>query len=224
MVKVRHPTASTWNLRWVRTDVPGSEIVAIDTRAGLWATGSQHAIDPVPYSLNYELWVDEVGRTTRLLARAEGATWSRTIDLERADDGWMCQANAEGNPNLAANDGVRTREPAPPGVVDAGPLRAAVDVDIGGSPFTNSLPVRRLGLLEAEPGLEVELVSAWVLPPTLEVVASPQTYTVVGDRRIRYGDAATGAEVHYDPGGWVDEYPGLARRAAVPRSGILSRL
>jgi len=218
---------------WVRTDVPGSEVVAVDDRTvsdhgvverlGHRVRGSQNAIDPVPYALTYELWTDTSWAATRLIAHTEGAGWTRDLELFRSGDGWVCEVDAVGNPTLASFDGSRIRYPAPPGARNLTSIHSAIDVDIGGSPLTNSLPVQRLGLLSAEPGQVTELVSVWVLPPTLEVVASAQTYRVVSANRIWYGDAATGVEVSYGPGGWVDEYPGLARRAALGRSSVLPR-
>lgn len=199
---------------WMRTDVPGSEVVAVDSTRGLRARGSQHAVDPVPYLLSYQLDVDTIGATTRLVAHAEGAGWTRDLDLVRSGGRWECNGAADGAPNLAAFDGGGLRPPAPPGIIDPVSLQAALDVDLGGSPLTNALPIRRLGLLEAATGSAAELVSAWVLPPTLEVVASIQTYTVLANRRIRFGDGVNGADVLYDPDGWAMDYPGLARRVA----------
>ena len=199
-------------LMWLRTDVPGSEVVVVDDRSGLRARGSQHAVDPVPYALNYELWTDSGCATTRLVAHAEGAGWTRDLQLTRSGDTWTSVSAAAGGAGLASFDGSGVRAPAPPGVVDAVALREAVDVDIGGSPLTNALPVRRLGLLHQSPGAVIRLVSAWVLPPTLEVVPSAQTYAVLRGGRIRYGDADNGAVVEYDADGWVRDYEGLARR------------
>jgi len=235
------------DLFWVRTDVPGSEVVAVDEnavdehtvsdrtadelgvvehvelvehvghvehveRVGHRMRGSQHAIDPVPYALTYELWTDTSWATTRLIAHTEGAGWTRDLELLRSGDGWECEVDAVGNPGLASFDGSGIRDPAPPGARNLTSIHSALDIDIGGSPLTNSLPVQRLGLLSAEPGQVTELVSVWVLPPTLEVVASAQTYTALGGHRIRYGDFATGIDVEYGSDGWVSVYPGLARR------------
>jgi hypothetical protein len=199
-------------LMWTRTDVPGSEFVAFDDRSGVRARGSQHAVDPVPYALTYDLRVDDTWTPTSLTLHAEGATWTRDLELLRTEDGWAGIGAAEGEPSLAAFDGSALRAPTPPGVAEPSSLRYALDVDIGGSPFTNALTVRRLGLLNGRPGRETELIAAWVLPPTLEVVASHQWYRSLGDRLIRYGDAATGVDIHFGADGWVDDYPGLAHR------------
>jgi hypothetical protein len=197
---------------WARTDVPGSELVVFDDRAGLHARGWQQAVDPEPYALAYELWTDELWATTRCIARCEGAGWTRDLELVHTNEGWDCVGSAHGAPNLSSFDGVGIRPPAPPGSAQPGLLRAAVDIDMGGSPLTNALPVRRLGLLASPPTHRVAVVSAWILPPTLEVIASAQTYTVLGEGRVRYSDSSTGVTVRYDADGWVDDYPGLARR------------
>ena len=71
--------------------------------------------------------------------------------------------------------------------------------------------MHRLRLLgEAPIGHQERSVSAWVLPPTLEVIASAQTYTVLGGNRLRFGDAGTEVDIDYDREGWVEHYPGLA--------------
>jgi hypothetical protein len=200
---------------WVRTDVPGSEVVIFDDRAGLHARGTQHAVDPVPYALTYELWTNEAWASTRVSLHCEGAGWTRDLDLVRTPDGWESSGSARGAPALASFDSRNLRAPAPPGIADPASLQFSLDVDIGGSPLTNALPVRRLGLREGRPGRIVKLVGAWVLPPTLEVVASAQTYKAVGDSVVHYGDTTTGVDVRFGADGWVEVYPGLARRVAV---------
>ena len=198
-------------LLWTRTDVPGSEAVVLDDRAdGLTARGRQHAVDPDPYLLDYELTVTDDGTSTRLVAHAEGAGWTRDLELTRADGRWTSRGTAHGAPRLQAWDGRARLEPAAPGFAEADPLSEAVDIDIGGSPLTNSLPVHRRQLLRRPVGHVEHLISAWVLPPTLEVRASAQTYTVLGANRIRFGDAGTAVDIEYDDAGWVRTYPGLA--------------
>ncbi len=213
--KVDYATSLPRLLMWTRTDVAGSEVVVFDEADGLIARGSQHAVDPIPYRLEYELWTDTAGAATRLVAHASGAGWTRDLELRRSEAGWSCTPTMDGASQLTSFDGVGERAPARPGFVDAESLRDAFDIDIGGSPLTNALPLRRLGLLGAPPGTVAQLVSAWVLPPTLEVIASTQTYTVRGSTRIHYGDAGVGVEIEYDADGWVRDYPGLAQRVAL---------
>jgi hypothetical protein len=49
--------------------------------------------------------------------------------------------------------------------------------------------------------------------PSLEVVDSSQTYTVLDDRRFRFVSGSFAAELDVDEQGYVRHYPGLAQRA-----------
>jgi hypothetical protein len=51
---------------------------------------------------------------------------------------------------------------------------------------------------------------AWVLVPSLEVLPARQTYTALGDGRIRYESGSFAADLTVDGDGYVRRYPGLA--------------
>jgi hypothetical protein len=57
------------------------------------------------------------------------------------------------------------------------------DVDLGWTPATNTVPIRRLGL---EVGETASITAAWVRFPELDVVASEQRYTRLGNDRWQY--------------------------------------
>jgi hypothetical protein len=96
------------------------------------------------------------------------------------------------------------------------PLDGCVDVDVYPSPFTNTLPIRRLP--EAAIGRPVALVMAWVVLPGLTVQVARQEYTLLargadGARwRFRGLDSDFTAELDVDRDGLVRDYPGIARR------------
>jgi hypothetical protein len=92
-------------------------------------------------------------------------------------------------------------------------LAGSVDVDLGISPSTNTLPIRRLNLAIGE---SRELTAAWVRFPELTVEPLAQRYTRVAERRYRYESIASGftAELEVDDLGLVVEYEGLWRRVA----------
>jgi uncharacterized protein len=145
--------------------------------------------------------------TRSLIAEAAGDGWSRTLELQRRDDGsWSCRSNAMGDAPLAAPGG-RTDD-----------LGDALDCDLGYSPLTNLMPIRRLGLDRS--ARAADFVMAWVSVPDLELFASPQRYEHVtrGDTGsvVRFLDRGRfdgfTAELHLDGDGIVIEYPGLARR------------
>jgi hypothetical protein len=99
-----------------------------------------------------------------------------------------------------------------PGSEDPDRLGDALDVDLGHSPLTNTLPIRRLGLLSAPPGTSHTITAAWVLVPGLVVMPSRQTYTALGGGQVRYSSGTFTADLTVDADGYVTHYPGLAQR------------
>ncbi|MEX2220377.1 MAG: putative glycolipid-binding domain-containing protein [Candidatus Rokuibacteriota bacterium] len=95
-------------------------------------------------------------------------------------------------------------------------LDGCVDVDIYPSPFTNTLPMRRL--VDAVLGRPVALDVAWVVLPELTVQPARQEYTLLergpaGARwRFRGLDSDFTAELAVDRDGLVLDYPEIARR------------
>ncbi|MGD8573322.1 MAG: putative glycolipid-binding domain-containing protein [Gammaproteobacteria bacterium] len=89
--------------------------------------------------------------------------------------------------------------------VEQAQLSGCIDVDIGVTPLTNTLPVRRLRL---EVGEACEIVVAWIRFPTLDVVPARQRYTRLAHDRYQYQSLASGfqTEVIVDDDGLVVEY------------------
>jgi uncharacterized protein len=89
-------------------------------------------------------------------------------------------------------------------------LDGCVDVDIGVTPSTNTLPIRRLELpVEAS----AEIVAAWVRFPQLEVEPLTQRYTRLAERRYHYRSDSFQAELDVDDLGLVTTYQGVWERA-----------
>ncbi len=195
---------------WQRTDLAGAEHVVLDDTRGLVARGVAVASSPLAYECQYELETDERWATRRFEAVVEGGGWRRSLRIARARDGWRATASEHGDLDAALRSAGRAGA-LPPGSEDPDRLDAAVDVDLYASPLTNTLPLRRLGLLT---GGDETIVAAWVLLPSLAVVASEQTYTVLEPGRVRYASGAFTAELELDTEGYVVRYPGLATRAS----------
>jgi uncharacterized protein len=204
------PTLPT-SLFWERRDTAGVEHALVDARAGLYARGTAAAVDPVAYTCRYELRTDPSWVTARLDVAAEGAGWARTVRLELAAGRWRVTASEQGNLDAALTASGHARAGLP-GSEDPDLLFGAYDVDLGGSPLTNTLPIRRLGLFEAEAGVAHRLSVAWVLLPSLEVIQADQIYTPLGDNRVRCAGETFSADLVCDDDGFVRDYPGLARR------------
>jgi uncharacterized protein len=195
-------------LLWTRTDTAGAEQVCFDDRRGLAARGVQVAVDPIAYACRYELYTDENWATVRLDVSAEGAGWLRGAKLERAAGRWRVVTAEQGDLDAALRAaGIATSAPMP-GIENPDLLAEALDVDLGGSPLTNTLPLRRLGMVTST------VTVAWVLLPSLAVVPAKQSYTPVEAGRVRYSSGSFAAELEVDDEGYVIRYPGMAQRAA----------
>jgi hypothetical protein len=191
-------------LLWRRTDLAGAEHAVFDDRRGFTARGVAVAGGPVPYACRYELSTDGGWASRRFVATVEGAGWTRSVRMDRSDRGWRVTTAEEGDLS-----GTVSTAP-PPGIEDPERLADAIDIDLFASPLTNTLPLRRLRL--SLPGMTETVVAAWVLLPSLSVVANAQTYTVLAPGKVRYASGAFTADLAVDEEGYVIHYPGLAKR------------
>jgi hypothetical protein len=82
--------------------------------------------------------------------------------------------------------------------------------DVFASPFFNSLPVMRDGLLVEGPPRDY--VMAFVQVPELSVVRSDQRYEPRGDRVVRYSSGTFAADITFDEDGFVTTYEGFLER------------
>jgi uncharacterized protein len=91
-------------------------------------------------------------------------------------------------------------------------LDGCIDVDISATPFTNTLPIRRLKL---RPGQSAELLVAYVLIPEIELMTDGQRYTCLelhaqgGLYKYESMESDFKAELPVDSDGLVFDYPGL---------------
>jgi hypothetical protein len=87
-----------------------------------------------------------------------------------------------------------------------------IDVDVGATPFTNTLPIRRARF---DIGVPQPFRMAWVPLDTLDPFVDEQIYTQLAPDRYRYraADGSFEADITVDDDGLVIEYPGLFQRA-----------
>jgi uncharacterized protein len=117
---------------------------------------------------------------------------------------------------LVAFAGGDLREPAELGALWSGKERPpayedCVDVDLGFTPATNTLPIRRLELAVGE---EAEIAVAWLRWPELRFERAVQRYARLARDRYRYAQDDFEAELVVDGQGLVLEYEGLWRAVA----------
>ncbi|WP_405102470.1 putative glycolipid-binding domain-containing protein [Micromonospora sp. NBC_01412] len=199
------------SLFWARTDTAGAEHALLDDRDGLTARGVAVAVDPIPCTCRYQLTTGPDWTVRRLEVETEGAGWQRSVRLEPAGDRWRVTTSEQGNLDAALR--AAGHPPAGlPGTDEPDRLADAVDVDLGGSPLFNTLPVRRLRLASAAADTTHRITVAWVLVPSLAVVPAEQVYTALGAGRVRFTSGTFTTDLDVDPDGWVLRYPGLAER------------
>ncbi|WP_029007588.1 putative glycolipid-binding domain-containing protein [Azospirillum halopraeferens] len=144
--------------------------------------------DGLPFAARYRLTCDGGWRVRSL-----------SVDVVGAGCGLVLVADGAGSWATAAG------EPLPG-------LAGAIDVDLSVSPFTNTLPIRRLDLAA---GAGTEIAVAYVHVPDLSVECARQRYTRPDtDARYRFESLGSdfAADIDVDGQGLVVTYPGLFRR------------
>jgi uncharacterized protein len=94
-------------------------------------------------------------------------------------------------------------------------LAGCIDVDLGLTPATNTLPIRRLAL---EIGESATLMAAWVKFPSLDIVPLEQRYERLSEFSYRYSSVNFTALLEVDELGLVTQYEGGWERIAVSRA------
>ena len=189
---------------WVHIDNPviQNEATVRFHGAGLSATGVQYGEG---YQATWALEATENWATQNVTVNVEGDGWERSLKLVRSEQGvWSSQTKEEGTPP--------TNLPSP-GIVRSADLEDALDCDLGLCPLTNTMPIRRLGLLEAQVP-KTQLIMDWIDMPSLEVIASDQYYSSIDSKTVRYASGTRGVDVELevDSDGVVVHYPDLAQR------------
>lgn len=166
--------------------------------------------------------IDETGDGRRIhgaeVAFDDDAMWGVRFDLD-VDDSWTTLSMD----TEVVRDGRASRlllERGPDGIwrVDGSPapdLDGCTDVDITSTPFTNTLPIRRLDLSVGDTRV---IKAAWLEVPELTVRPMDQRYTRLPpegvDDRYVYQSLPDGStyELVVDPDGVVIDYERIAVR------------
>ena len=191
-------------LLWQRIDSPGSEWCALERDPDGWRLRGivLTAVATAPVLVHYTvaLAADWTTRAVEIGMRSGVASELRTLKLTVSpDQHWQIQREP-------------VSDPAAP-MDDLAALHGLVDVDLGFSPVTNTLPIRRL---EPAIGESITVTAAWVRFPELTVEPLPQRYTRLAARRYRYEPAGGAfiAEIEVDDLGLVTTYEGGWRQIA----------
>lgn len=183
---------TTHSVMWARLDLPGSEVAELRAEGAGWMLSGLVLVahGGRPCRLEYRIECDAAWRTR--IARIRGYLGAErvSVDLFRSDhDSWAVNG----------------------AIVPA--LHGCIDIDLGFSPSTNLLPIRRLNL---RVGDRAAVRAAWVRFPELTVEVLEQEYARASEETYVY-ESAGGTfrrELTVNAAGFVTEYPGLWRAAA----------
>jgi len=181
---------TTRRVAWRRSDeVQADEHCTITVRdGGISLVGTVlGAEEGIPVRVEYRVLADGAGNTTAVHVRDLRGFGQRTLTLARDSKGsWT----VDGVPQKA--------------------LKGCADVDLGCSPSTNTLPIRRLRL---GVGASKTIQAAWVQFPSLAVAKTPQTYTRVDEFTYRYASGTYEGELIVDEEGVVAQHAVWQRTA-----------
>lgn len=175
------------SILWRRLDRPGHEVAWIEALDGHWAlTGTAvFGYEGAPCRFDYRVVCAADWRTIE--ADVEGRIGERRIAL-----------HVDVDPEL------RWRVNG----ADCAAVRGCLDIDLGFSPSTNLLPIRRQALAVGE---SAEVLAAWLPFPSFTVEPLRQVYRRESPTAYRYasGDGAYVCVLDVDEVGFVTRYPGL---------------
>jgi uncharacterized protein len=174
---------------WRRLDLPGHETAEITQHRNRWNLSgtAMFMYRRQPCRLDYEIECDMTWGTRDVTVRGQIGDAPISLVLSRDSDSAWC---ADGAPQPA--------------------VQGCIDVDLGFSPSTNLLPIRRLKLAVGE---RADVRAAWVRFPELTLEVLEQSYTRLTELTYLY-ESAGGAfrkELMVNADGLVVDYPGLWR-------------
>jgi uncharacterized protein len=172
---------------WRRLDLPGHEIATLDALDDGWELSGTAIFSSQrgPSRLNYVVLCDSTWRTS--WAQVRGSVGDRGVDLTvsvNAQRSWYVNK------------------------AECPPVKGCIDIDLGFSPATNLLPIRRLSLAVGD---QAEVAAAWLPFPSLEFELLSQVYRRQGENTYHYesGGGAFVTTLEVNAAGFVANYPGL---------------
>ena len=183
----------TESIRWRRLDLPGHEIARLESLDDGWKLSGTTVFEDAqgPSRLDYLIICDAAWRT--ISAKVTGVTGNRRIDL-----------------SVSADVDRRWRLNG----VECAAVERCMDIDLGFSPSTNLLPIRRLKLGVGE---QAAVMAAWLPFPSLSFEILPQVYRREGETTYRYevGGGIFVRTLEVNAAGFVISYPGLWQAESV---------
>jgi uncharacterized protein len=172
---------------WRKVDHPGHDSCRLFKLANGWRLSGAAVFwdEGRPCHFQYEVSADAAWRTRS--ATVSGYLGNKAVDLRiRSPGAGRWQVNGIPKENVTG----------------------CVDVDLGFTPATNLIALRRLSL---KTGQRAEAPAAYLQFPEMRLVLLPQTYLRMGRTMYQYEAPTVGysGTLHVSPTGAVIQYPGL---------------
>jgi hypothetical protein len=168
---------------WQRLDLPGSEYCTLteSDSDGRFDGTVLLAAEEATQMVRYRVTCDSVWQTraAEIEHHTDRGNQSLRIEVD-AEQRWWVDGDERGD------------------------LRGCLDIDLGVTPATNTLPIRRLSL---PIGGSAEIAAAWVRFPALTITRALQRYTRIAAQRYRYESEGYSAKIDVDDFGIVTHYP-----------------
>jgi uncharacterized protein len=178
--------------QWVQS--PGLERFQLLTAPDQWILRGTilTLIEHGPAEAHYEIVCDSAWHTRSAEISVNDGHTERQLRIRAADGRWYA------NEQLSET------------------VNGCIDIDLGWTPSTNTLPIRRLQLHIGQSSGSV--VAAWVRFPDLILEPLPQKYLRVSDRLYRYSSrgGAFVAQISVDDEGLALDYEGVWCRVGHP--------
>jgi hypothetical protein len=143
------------------------------------------------YKVEYHIKTNGYWQTVLLEINSRVSNQVQTIKLEGDGKGnWICNGK------------------------EAAQFKGCIDIDIAVTPFTNTLPIRRLKFQQGQPH-QIQVIYCDLLHQVVKPVS--QKYTRLSQNEYHYGNIPNDfqATIQVDEEGFVVDYPGLFVRTAV---------
>ena len=158
-----------------------------ETQEGIFVRSIISSKQKVPFTVKYTIVCDSSWRV-------------RNFNIELVEPKKVFELESDGFGRWSDNSGIITR------------LNGAIDIDITATPFTNTLPIRRLKLGKKQ---SQEFLAVYIKVPELDVSTNRQRYTcLIPNKRYRFEsiDSNFIRDIEVDEHGLVLIYPGLFKR------------
>lgn len=172
------------SILWRRIDFPGHEICQLAAQDNGWTLTGTAVLNfnNMPCKLNYRILTDQSWQT--ISVNVDGQIGSNEVQVQIKHKEGRWSVNEQECPEVAD----------------------CVDIDLGFSPSTNLLPIRRLSMSVGE---QAKVRAAWLHFPSLELRLLEQEYKRESETAYRYesrgGEFVRRLEVRSS--GFVERYP-----------------